>query len=251
MRQMLVKSCVLPMPGSIAIAFARILAVVLPVILILPLISASQAKTADFADLCESAAREASALTGVPFAVLQAITAVETGRHLPGSDRQLHPWPWTVNQAGDGHWFDTKEQALAYATAARERGISNIDIGCFQLNHRWHADTFASLQAMFDPRKNALHAAEFLRSLHDKYGDWSEAAGAYHSKTPEYAARYRIKFDAVLAGLAGQALPTVQDYAVLVPRQNGFPLLKVGARGSGASLVPLSGGGQSLIARQP
>lgn len=212
---------------------------------------ASQARTSDIADLCDGAARAASALTGVPLAVLQAIALTETGRHLPGAGDGLRPWPWTVNQAGEGHWFATQEQALAYATEARDQGISNIDLGCFQLNQRWHGDAFPSLQAMFDPQQNALYAARLLRSLYQKYGDWSQAAGAYHSNTPEYAARYRERFDALFAGLEGGNPAPMQVSVPVAPRQNRFALLRVGARGAGASLVPLPGGGQSLIARLP
>lgn len=212
---------------------------------------ASQARTSDIADLCDGAARAASALTGVPLAVLQAIALAETGRALPGAGGVLRPWPWTVNQAGDGHWFDSQAQALDFATTARDQGISNFDLGCFQLNHRWHADAFPSLQAMFDPQQNALYAARFLQSLYQKYGDWSQAAGAYHSNTPEYAARYRERFDALFAGLEGGNPAPMQARAPVAPRQNLFPLLRVGARGAGASLVPLPGGGQSLIARAP
>jgi len=214
---------------------------------------ASHARPSDIADLCDGAARAASALTGVPLAVLQAIALTETGRHLPGAGDGLRPWPWTVNQAGEGHWFDTQEQALTYATEARDQGISNIDLGCFQLNQRWHGDAFPSLQAMFDPPQNALYAARFLRSLYQDSGDWSQAAGAYHSNTPDFAARYRERFDVLLAGLEGQdlALALAPVATAAVPRQNLFPLLRVGARGAGASLVPLLGGGQSLIARAP
>jgi len=221
------------------------------VLLAAALAAESQAGPTDVSSLCEGAARDASALTGVPLAVLQAIALAETGRRLPGAGGTMRPWPWTVNHAGDGHWFDTQEQALAYATAARDQGISNIDLGCFQINHRWHSNAFASLQAMFDPAQNALYAARFLRSLYQKYGDWSQAAGAYHSTTPEYAARYRERFDALYAALEGQDMAVVLASAPAVPQPNLFPLLRIGARGAGASLVPLAGGGQSLIARAP
>ncbi|EEW26581.1 lysozyme family protein [Rhodobacter ferrooxidans] len=208
-------------------------------------------------DLCELAARDAAAQTGVPLVVLQAIALAETGRPDPGAGGQLRPWPWTINEGGAGHWFDSFEQALAHATEARDLGVSNMDIGCFQLNHRWHSQAFPSLEAMFDPQENALYAARFLRDLFDKSGDWSVAAGAYHSNTPEYADRYRARFDAILAGFGSQDIQLPQDlaapqtFAELVPRQNNFPLLKVGARGIGASIVPQVAGGQSLFAEQP
>lgn len=211
------------------------------------------ARPGDLPALCESAAREAARLTGVPAEVLLAIALAETGRRIPGG-RQLRPWPWTVNQGGDGRWFATREEALAHAGAALDAGGRNIDLGCFQLNHRWHAGGFPSLEAMLDPAANALYAARFLRRLHEAQGDWSRAAGAYHSGTPEFALRYRTRFDTLLAGLAGpdsRFQPPPETVAALAPRQNNFPLLRAGAVGRGGSLVPLPGSGRRLIGGQP
>ena len=48
---------------------------------------------------------------------------------------------------------------------------------------------FPSLEAMFDPDTGADYAAHFLQSLYAERGDWSAAAGAYHSQTPARAER--------------------------------------------------------------
>ena len=58
---------------------------------------------------------------------------------------------------------------------------------------------------MFDPDVGAAYASQFLKSLHAERGDWSLAAGAYHSQTPERAGVYRARFDRILAGLSGTA----------------------------------------------
>jgi hypothetical protein len=42
--------------------------------------------------------------------------------------------------------------------------------------------------------------------LHAEFGNWSQAAGAYHSRTPHFNARYRARFDRIHAGLAGTPL---------------------------------------------
>ena len=42
---------------------------------------------------------------------------------------------------------------------------------------------FPSVESMFDPATGADYAAQFLRSLY-RLGNWSTAAGAYHSQTP-------------------------------------------------------------------
>ncbi|HEX9858725.1 MAG TPA: lytic transglycosylase domain-containing protein, partial [Paracoccaceae bacterium] len=152
---------------------------------------------------------------------------------------------------GDGHWFATREEALAHAAVALDAGRRNLDLGCFQLNHRWHAGGFPSLEAMLDPAANALYAARFLQRLHETHGDWSRAAGAYHSNTPEFAERYRTRFDSLLAGLDGRTLAQPRAVAALAPRRNSFPLLRAGAAGSGGSLVPLPDSGRRLIGGQP
>ncbi|WP_300585263.1 lytic transglycosylase domain-containing protein [Marivita sp.] len=141
------------------------------------------------ASICDIAAQRAASETGVPLDVMQTITRLETGRGKTGD-----PWPWTVNHAGDGSWFQTEDDARSYVFSQVKRGESNLDIGCFQINYRWHASGFQSLDDMFDPDLNALYAARFLADLYREFGNWTEAAGAYHSRTPVYADRYKAKF---------------------------------------------------------
>ncbi|MDT8857979.1 lytic transglycosylase domain-containing protein [Paracoccaceae bacterium Fryx2] len=204
--------------------------------------------------LCDMAAAEASARTGVPIEVLQAVALVETGRSLSGARGGFRPWPWTVNQGGDGHWFATREEAAAHVGQALAAGQTNIDIGCFQINHRWHSGAFASVEDMLDPRRNALYAASYLQRLYTGRGDWSEAAGAYHSATPAHAERYRQRFDTVLARLKPDTLPSLppaEDLAALLPRANRFPLLVSGAPATQGSIVPLREGRQPLFGNGP
>lgn len=191
------------------------------------------------AALCLDAAAEAAASTGVPYDVLLAIATVETGRN-------NEPWPWTVNFGGEGQWFDSAAEAEASVAEAIGQGATNLDLGCFQLNYRWHAEGFASLADMLDPRKNATYAAEFLAGHFAQTGDWALAAAAYHSATPEYAAAYQAKFEAVYAGTADDAAPPPRD-PHNTRRQNSFPLLVAGATGARGSLVPKGSGGIRLI----
>ncbi len=156
------------------------------------------------AAICDQAAEIAGRETGVPADVLRALTRTETGRRLAGATR---PWPWTVNMEGKGFWFDSPAEALAYAEARRAAGSRSFDMGCFQVNYRWHGQHFAALDAMMDPLTNARYAARFLGTLFAELGDWSRAAGAYHSRTAEFATRYRARFDRLLAGLADPGAP--------------------------------------------
>jgi hypothetical protein len=191
----------------------------------------------DLSALCREAAAGAAEETGVPYDVLLAIATVETGK-----DGQ--PWPWTVNFGGDGHWFDSADEAASRVDAALRDGATNIDLGCFQLNYRWHASGFTSVSDMLDPTRNATYAAKFLARQYAETGDWALAAAAYHSGTPEYARAYQSKFEATYTRLAGDPVPATPQVA---ERQNRFPLLVAGSSGLNGSLFPSASGGRPLI----
>lgn len=195
----------------------------------------------DPAALCRDAAAEASTETGVPFDVLLAISTVETARN-------GQPWPWTVNFGGEGQWFDSATEAAASVDQALREGATNIDLGCFQLNYRWHAKAFGSVDDMLDPQRNATYAAEYLARQYARTGDWALAAAAYHSATPEYARAYQGKFEATYARLASGDTPlSPLATPTATARSNGFPLLVAGTGGLKGSLFPSVAGGRPLI----
>lgn len=206
----------------------------------------------DPAAICDQAASEASRSTGVPLTVLQAISLTETGRKRAGAFR---PWPWTVNMEGEGHWFASEDEARAYVYREFRRGARSFDVGCFQINYKWHGQAFRSIDEMFDPSANALYAARFLQGLHAEQGDWGRAAGAYHSRTPEFASRYQARFERLHAGLtddAGRDIPEIPDIVAVANggpaegaqaaavRVNRYPLLQTGGTAGLGSLVPLA-----------
>ncbi|WP_454275310.1 lytic transglycosylase domain-containing protein [Roseovarius sp. MBR-154] len=192
--------------------------------------------------LCDRAAERAARAHGVPLEVLRAITRTETGRVHAG---RMEPWPWTVNMAGEGRWFGDAVAARAYVDQAFRQGARSFDVGCFQINYKWHGAEFRSIAHMFDPEANASYAARFLKTLHDETGDWSVAAGYFHSRTPELAGRYRTRFERIRNALpdAGAARDAPEPRSVRLPvarQENSYPLFG-GTPGSGglASLVPL------------
>ena len=127
----------------------RALAVVMVCyVMALPATATTDASANAISDICLRAGQTAARRAGVPEPVLLAITLTETGRVMNGRHR---PWPWTVNMEGVGKWFDTREEALAYVRAHHARGARSYDVGCFQINYRWHGQAFASIEAMFDP----------------------------------------------------------------------------------------------------
>lgn len=137
--------------------------------------------------VCISVIRAAEKKRGVPENLLMAIGIQEAGRQ---KDGQLTIWPWSVNSHGQTHMFDTKAEAISFVRAEQARGKTLIDVGCMQVNLRWHPDAFASLEEAFDPAVNADYAGGFLARLQDEAGDWMTAAGNYHSFTPQHHARY-------------------------------------------------------------
>ena len=159
---------------------------------ILALGAGSGARALPAAEVCEWAAREAARESGVPIDILGALTLTETGRRIDG---HLLPWAWSVNAEGEGTWFDDPRQAIAFAEDRVAQGRPNLDIGCFQLNWRWHGEHFASVAQMFDPLENARYAARFVAGLYAETGDWRAAAGAFHSRTRVHADRYLERFD--------------------------------------------------------
>ncbi|MGJ8582741.1 MAG: lytic transglycosylase domain-containing protein [Marinosulfonomonas sp.] len=166
---------------------------------------------------CRRVAKLASLSTGVPENVLYAISLAETGRK---KDKRFGPWPWTVNMEGRGVWFDTYAAAQEFVDAEFARGARSFDVGCFQLNYKWHGHGFSSIEEMFDPMTNALYAAKFLRELYREMGNWSDAAGAYHSRTPKHANKYKARFDKIYARLS----PEGGDKKLLAESKNGHQL---------------------------
>jgi len=167
--------------------------------------------------LCDAAAVVAARETGVPLAVLLSLTRVETGRSREGG---IEPWPWTLNIGGAGSWHDSAAAALAAAEAAIVAGRRNVDLGCFQINYHWHGAAFADLAGMLDPIANARHAAGFLTDLQGELGDWTLAAGAFHSRNPDHAARYLDRYREISAALSDPAVapaPVVSRMAAIGP----------------------------------
>jgi hypothetical protein len=196
--------------------------------------------------LCDNAAIAASMTHGVPYDVLMAISRAETGRARNG---RLHPWPWTVNMEGAGKWFADQDEARAYVFRHFKRGARSFDVGCFQVNYKWHGAAFRSIDDMFDPESNADYAAKFLMDLYKEFGDWTAAAGAYHSRTAVHATSYSARFEKIRESIEpfNIAAEGVTDQSNedefgsagnLLSNQSRKPLMQNGTKRLG-SLVPL------------
>jgi soluble lytic murein transglycosylase-like protein len=163
---------------------------------------------AQSAAVCEQAARAAEQAYGLPQGLLLAVGQVESGRW-NAQLRRVAAWPWAVDSAGQGQWFDSKSSAIAAVRSLRAGGNRNIDVGCFQINLLHHPNAFNTLDQAFDPRRNAQYAAHLLAALHAELGDWRGAVAAYHSATPDIGLPYGEK---VLAAWRGEAAAPIGDW---------------------------------------
>lgn len=194
-------------------------------------------------EICERFAYQAALEYGVPYDVLVAIAETETGWTVSG---KFGPWPWTINTKGVGKWVANRSELRDLAQANLDNGVTTFDVGCFQINYRWHGDNFASLDHMIDPATNARYAARFLSELYREFGNWVDAAAAYHSRTDVHAARYKKTFLKHLAKkrdtLKELGGPPVRVAKRTVdPEPNTFPFFQKGrSTPSLGSLVPVN-----------
>ena len=123
---------------------------------------------------CEREMTRAAALHGVPLNVLYSVGLTETGRRGELS-------PYDMNVDGQAVHSASLAEAMARFTQAKQRGAKFIDIGCMQINHRFHGAEFRSLSEMFDPARNVEYAATFLKALKAQEGSWTLAVARYNA----------------------------------------------------------------------
>ena len=131
---------------------------------------------------CEAQVAAAAKRYDIPLAVFYAVGLLETGGR-----NGLQPY--AMNIEGRASSNPTLEAALATFDAAHRRGASLIDIGCMQINYRWHGDKFSSVTEMFDPARNVDYAARFLRELKEREKTWTLAVARYNAGPNNNAAQ--------------------------------------------------------------
>ncbi len=162
--------------------------------------------------VCERATARWERISDVPAKLLQAISLAESGRWSKEKKR-VRAWPWTVTSGGPGSYFPTKAAAMAEVRRLQAKGVTNIDVGCMQVNLHYHGHEFASASHAMDPDINVAYAAKFLTQLRRSADSWAEAAGHYHSMTPERTAYYRGKVEKFWAELGTPEAVTLASIA--------------------------------------
>jgi hypothetical protein len=216
---------------------------------------------------CEQAGIAAEQASGLPTGLLLAIGRVESGRWDPMRGRTTS-WPWTINAAGKGLWFDTKEAAAQTTRALLDGGTRSIDVGCFQINLQYHPLAFENLEQGFDPVANARYAARFLLSLFSRTGSWEAAVEAYHSADPVLGFAYRQQVFSVWGPATAAAdVPVRTATSVMLASHRtpmAMPVVIAGVQiwtpmpfGTAASVVAMPGSsaqaapGASVVATMP
>ena len=149
----------------------------------------STAQSVPSHDLCAAAAFEAEKILQIPAYLLQAIALTESG-HWHKADRKRKPWPWAVGAQKKSHYFDSQEEAVNFVANLQKQGVTNIDIGCMQINLHYHGEIFQNLNEAFNPINNVAYAGTFLTELHRMKKSWNQAVKYYHSANPKYNKRY-------------------------------------------------------------
>ena len=123
---------------------------------------------------CEQEMARAAQVENIPLSVLYSVGLTETGQR-----GRLQPYAMNVDGAAVAS--GSLPEALRRFHEARAKGAKFIDIGCMQINHRFHAAHFESLEAMFDARRNVAYAAHFLRELRAREPSWTLAVARYNA----------------------------------------------------------------------
>ena len=190
--------------------------------LVLPAFASVLGLFAGAASLCEQAALDAEKTFALPAGLMSAIGRVESGRY-DAAEGRVVPWPWTIDVAGAGKQYDTAMEVVLTTQWLRDKGLKNIDVGCFQVSLQYHPDAFETMEKAFDPATNARYAGSLLASLKARLGNWPDAVAAYHSADPARGTPYREK---VYATWQGTPTPTPTSVAVEEvasgPRQLSF-----------------------------
>jgi soluble lytic murein transglycosylase-like protein len=171
---------VLMRSGTSVARAAQIISVVLATFI------SSEAHAAKKSDvgLCEKHLSAASEAEDVPLGLLYAVALTETG-----SGGVLSPY--ALNIEGTPFLASSSAEAMVAFQKAREADKSLIDLGCMQINFRYHHQKFSSIPDMLDPRQNVTYAAKFLKSLKLRHGSWTEAVARYHAGPANKVAQHR------------------------------------------------------------
>ena len=148
--------------------------------------------SAEIGALCRAPIAQAERDRRIPRQLLAGVSLAESGRW-HAAKKESFAWPWTVTSGKKSRYFESRDAAIREVQHLRSHGVSNIDVGCMQVNLRYHAAAFASLEEAFDPAANVAYAANFLIELHAETRSWTRSVARYHSSTPALGSAYFVR----------------------------------------------------------
>ncbi len=135
--------------------------------------------------------------------IFYAIALTESGQS--EMTAEYRPWPWTLTIDKKPYYFRDQRAAEVALKDAVESNVAQLGVGLFQIEHRYHAHRFTSIESMLDPYANSRIAAEiFSEGLKQSEGDLWAAVGKFHSSTPAVADAYRQRVARRLFRLLGR-----------------------------------------------
>jgi hypothetical protein len=114
-------------------------------------------------------------------------------------------WPWTLNVAGRGYFFRSREDAYGAVRALIAAGRYDFDVGIMQINWGYHRHRFASPWDALAPATNIRVAEAILNENYSRTHSIAKAIAYYHSANPvpgsAYLARFVRNLNQIQAGL--------------------------------------------------
>jgi len=148
--------------------------------------------------------RLVAAEQGIPAQIFYALALAESGKAIKNL-KATRPWPWTLNIAGKGVYFNSRLEAWQALNASLQAGESSVDIGLMQVNWHFHQQRLKNSWLALDPQHNLRVAANVLKDCYRQRRDWWASVGCYHTPAnTERAKRYRARVLAEWRNLGGK-----------------------------------------------
>ncbi len=128
---------------------------------------------------------------GIPHSLLYAVALTESGKQVTSADI-YRPWPWTLNVAGRGYFYNSRLDAWQALIHQLREGERSIDIGLMQVSWRYHHKKLGTPWQALDPYFNLRVGSAILQACFKTRKDWWASVGCYHApQNSNRAGRYR------------------------------------------------------------
>lgn len=132
--------------------------------------------------------RQVASEFGIPPDLLYAMALAESGR-VAVDEGEQRPWPWTLNIAGEGRFFNSRMEAWRALDRSLGEGEQRIDVGLMQIHWRYHRTLLKSSWLALEPHRNLQLAAGILAECYQKRREWWASVGCYHAPGNDRLAR--------------------------------------------------------------